>query len=99
VSAAWPKTFMQSSRHLEVLKTGATPRVSVDSAGVQGNFNSRRPSISANGRFVAFDSDADKLVAGDTDGFTDVFVHDTKTNSYHFIIKSRAGPPTPPMKC
>ncbi len=57
-------------------KTGATTRISVDSAGAQGDGNSTDPSISANGRFVAFASDASNLVAGDTNGKVDVFVHD-----------------------
>jgi WD40-like Beta Propeller Repeat len=60
-------------------KTGATERVSVDSAGNQGNNFSGGSAISANGRFVAFWSDADNLVPGDTNGQTDAFVHDRKT--------------------
>jgi len=35
------------------------------------------PSISADGRFIAFASAANDLVAGDTNGASDVFVHDT----------------------
>ncbi|MBI4844423.1 MAG: InlB B-repeat-containing protein, partial [Nitrospirae bacterium] len=41
-------------------------RVSVASSGAQGNINSIRPSISGDGRYVAFQSDATNLVAGDT---------------------------------
>lgn len=52
----------------------ATTRVSVDSSGVQGNGYSYNPSISADGRYVAFYSDAGNLVSGDTNGMTDVFV-------------------------
>ena len=53
-----------------------TRRVSVDSAGKQGNdhVGNGTPSISANGSFVAFDSIANNLVAGDTNGAFDVFV-------------------------
>jgi hypothetical protein len=36
--------------------------------------NSDSPAISAEGRFVAFNSDATNLVPGDTNGFTDVLV-------------------------
>jgi len=54
----------------------STVRVSVDSEGTQGLGASSRPSISADGRFVAFESDASNLVNGDTNGFTDTFVHD-----------------------
>lgn len=39
--------------------------------------SSRRPSLSAGGRFVAFGSDASNLVAGDTNGNQDIFVYDT----------------------
>jgi hypothetical protein len=46
--------------------TNTTTRVSVDSAGNQGNIDSYSPSISADGRFVAFTSDASNIVPGDT---------------------------------
>ena len=62
-------------------QTGATTRVSVDSSGVQGNGGSYRPSISADGRYVAFDSTADNLVTGDTNATDDVFVHDRQTGA------------------
>jgi Tol biopolymer transport system component len=41
-------------------------RVSVDSNGNQGNYGSHDPSISADGRYVAFESGDSNLVAGDT---------------------------------
>jgi len=53
-----------------------TARASVDSAALQGNLVSRYPSISADGRFVAFDSSATNLATGDTNGNWDVFVRD-----------------------
>lgn len=55
----------------------ATTLVSASTAGTPGNGASGLPSISANGRFIAFNSDATNLVTGDTNGFTDVFVRDT----------------------
>ena len=51
-------------------------RVSLDSFGAQGNGNSDWPSISADGRFVAFHSRATDLVPGDTNWDVDTFVHD-----------------------
>ncbi len=57
--------------------TATTTRVSVGSAGVEGNSNSFRPSISGDGRFVAFGSRASNLVAVDTNGSDDIFVRDT----------------------
>src|SRR5262245_18017029 len=56
-----------------------TVRVSVDSSGSQGNRSSRPWSISADGRYVAFHSEASNLVPGDTNGELDAFVHDRLT--------------------
>jgi hypothetical protein len=56
-----------------------TVRVSVDSQGTQANGWSACPSISSDGRFVAFYSEASNLVAGDTNGRSDIFVHDRET--------------------
>lgn len=58
------------------LALGTTQRVSVSSAGAQGNQESRFPSLSADGRYVAFWSAASNLVPNDTNGFNDVFVRD-----------------------
>ncbi|MEQ1935102.1 MAG: hypothetical protein ABL962_14680, partial [Fimbriimonadaceae bacterium] len=56
--------------------TGETTRISLSSTGTQGNGISFPTSLSADGRFVAFESSANNLVAGDTNGFRDVFLHD-----------------------
>jgi hypothetical protein len=61
-------------------QTGETTRVSVASDGAQGNDESRFPAISADGRFVAFESFATNLVAGDTNDESDVFLHDLQTD-------------------
>jgi Tol biopolymer transport system component len=61
------------------IQTGETERVSVDSSGVEGNGRSFYPSISADGRYVAFESSAKNLVPGDTNSDWDVFVHDRQT--------------------
>jgi hypothetical protein len=55
---------------------GTTTRVSVATVGAQGDDASWYPSISANGRYVAFQSGANNLVPDDTNGAFDVFVHD-----------------------
>ena len=57
---------------------GTTEIVSVSSAGAQGNGDSSHPSISADGRYVAFESAANNLVVHDLGTWTDVFVHDRK---------------------
>jgi Tol biopolymer transport system component len=60
--------------------SGRTERVSVDSAGKQGDKGSFTPAISGDGRWVAFVSDADNLVPGDTNQASDVFLHDRRTH-------------------
>jgi Tol biopolymer transport system component len=56
------------------LITGMTQRVSVNSVGIEGNSASSGPTLSANGRFVGFNSDANNLVLGDHNGYADIFV-------------------------
>ena len=56
--------------------SGETTRVSVSGNGSESNGPSYSPAISADGRFVAFESPAGNLVDGDTNGTYDVFVHD-----------------------
>ena len=59
--------------------SATTTRVSVASDGTQADGPSYDPKVSADGRFVAFVSDATNLVPGDTNGAADVFVHDRDT--------------------
>ncbi len=54
-------------------------RVSVNSSGSQGNNGSFSGVTSNDGRYVAFESAASNLVANDTNGETDIFLHDTVT--------------------
>ena len=66
------------------LPLGTTERVSVGTAGEQGNFMSGRfagPAIDADGSVVAFDSEANTLVSGDSNGDVDVFVRDRTTGT------------------
>ena len=60
-----------------------TERVSVGRGGVQADWYSFKASISAHGRFVAFDSGASNLVEHDTNGFVDIFVRDRSTDRTH----------------
>jgi Tol biopolymer transport system component len=57
-------------------QTCATDRVSLSVSGEQGNQESVSPSISADGRFVAFQSRASNLVPNDLNASRDVFVRD-----------------------
>src|SRR5438067_11090755 len=73
-----------------------TERVSVDSAGNEQigpppDGPTPPPSISADGRFVAFDSRATNLVPGDTNGRSDVFVHDRQTRRTERVSVDSAG--------
>jgi Tol biopolymer transport system component len=60
---------------------GTTERVSVDSGGIQGNLESWFPSVSADGRYVAFMSLASNLVPGDLNGGYDVFLRDRQSGT------------------
>lgn len=55
---------------------GTTERISVASNGWQGNRNSHIAAISADGRYIAFTSEATNLVPGDNNGVCDVFLRD-----------------------
>jgi PKD repeat protein len=72
-------------------QTGQTTRISVASGGIQGNNDSGYPSISADGRFVAFRSYASNLVSGDANGTWDVFVHDRQTGQIACISVASDG--------
>jgi Tol biopolymer transport system component len=63
---------------LRDLEGGTTTRISLSTEGKQGNGESVRPAISANGRYVAFQSDA-ALQSDDTNKKTDVYLHDLDT--------------------
>src|SRR5262249_55414108 len=68
-----------------------TDRVSVDGSGNQATGRSVAPAISADGRFVAFASDAADLVPGDTNGASDVFVKDRQTGAIDRVSIDSAG--------
>lgn len=71
---------------------GKTSRVSKSSGGKQGlGGDSEAPSISGNGRYVAFASDATNLVKGDTNAVYDVFVHDRTLKTTKRVSRSSGG--------
>ena len=71
---------------------GTTELVSVSDAGVAGSSTSLRPSISADGNRVAFHSIASNLVANDSNGTADVFVHDRVSGDTTLISIETGGP-------
>lgn len=90
-------------------QTNTIERVSVSSTGAQGSggfgIGATAPSISSDGRFVAFQADFDNLVTGDGNGLSDVFVYDRDSDTIERVSissssaarpsPSRTTPPTP----
>lgn len=70
---------------------GQTQRVSVSSAGAQADAASVAPDVSADGRYVVFQSSASNLVAGDTNGSSDIFLRDRQTETTQRISVSSSG--------
>lgn len=68
-------------------------RVNVDSLGHQALASSRNPAVDGDGSTVAFTSEADNLVVGDTNGQADVFVRDRATDSTIRVTASYFGTP------
>ena len=73
------------------LKTGAETLVSHNAAGKPGNDNSMSPSISDDGRFVAFASDATDLNGVDSNAARDVFLWDAKGGQVQRLSVDRLG--------
>ena len=73
------------------LNTASTERVSVATAGTEGDNDAFTLSLSSNGNFVAFGSTATNLVAGDTNDVIDVFVRDRNTNTTERVSLTNAG--------
>ena len=79
---------------------GQTTRVSVPSNGAQGNDSSHTPSISGDGRYVAFASNADNLIPNDTaecwawgpfETCIDIFVHDRLSGQTKLVSRRKDG--------
>jgi Tol biopolymer transport system component len=80
-----PDVFLQDRQ------TGTIERISLDTSGGDPNAPSLSPSISADGRYVAFGSLASDLVAGDTNSVSDVFVHDRQSGTTERISVDTTG--------
>jgi Tol biopolymer transport system component len=72
-------------------RLATTTRVNLGPSTEQADRASLRPSISANGRFVAFQSAAANLVAGDTNAAPDIFVHDRTPVSGYWLVAADGG--------
>ncbi len=84
-------------------QTGETTRISVATDGTQGNRDSYSAALSADGRYVVFESAASNLVSGDTNGQNDVFVHDRETGETERVsvatngVQGNSGSGTPAL--
>ncbi|MBN1669094.1 MAG: PD40 domain-containing protein, partial [Anaerolineales bacterium] len=79
---------------IHTMATGRTRPVSIqDTTGTPANGASAHPSLSEDGRYVAFSSIADNLIGAgnDTNGFRDIFVHDRDTHSTIRVSVSTGG--------
>jgi len=72
-------------------QTHVTERMNISSSGEQANLNSFAPSVSTDGRYVAFVSFATNLVTGDTNGYPDVFVRDRQSGTTERVSVSSSG--------
>ena len=77
VSNSAPRGGVSVPLMLPVVVATAFARASLDSAGAEANRPSLLPAISAGGRFIAFESEADNLVGGDQNRTADIFLRDT----------------------
>ena len=72
-------------------QTNTTRRLNLSRQGEQANGPSNRPVISADGRYVAFESTATNLILGDTNGFSDIFVVDVITGAIDMLSLDASG--------
>jgi Tol biopolymer transport system component len=73
------------------LRFGTNDLVSISTNGLVSDGQSTEPSISGNGRYVAFTSTADNLADGDTNHARDVFVRDLETGTTTLVSLNLAG--------
>ena len=82
-SAASPATV--------AVQAGGVGRASVSSNGAQGDSGSLDNDLSADGRYVVFDSAADNLVPGDAGGHQDVFLRDRLLGTTTLVSAASGG--------
>ena len=73
--------------------TGATVLVSVAKSGSPSTVGGFAPSVSADGRFVAFASTGSDFVDGDTNGLTDIFLRDMSSGTTAIVSATQTGAP------
>jgi Tol biopolymer transport system component len=70
-----------------------TTRISVGYDGSEANGGSNAPSISNDGRWFAYSSNATNLVPGDTNGLLDIFLYDRTTGTTELVTRGVGGAP------
>ena len=83
-------TDLVSDIYVKNLATGDVTLVSTSTAGVKGDANSLFPAISADGRYVAFESIATNLDPADTDGLSDIYLKDLALGELTLVSTSSA---------
>ncbi|GIU84055.1 MAG: hypothetical protein KatS3mg008_0830 [Acidimicrobiales bacterium] len=83
----------QADIFLRNVPSGVTTLVSVDQSGGPANGPSFHPAVSGDGRFVAFNSLASDLVAGDTNSVSDVFIRDVASGATSLVSVNQGGGP------
>ena len=74
------------------LQSGTTSLVSMNTTGTNGgNGNSGYPNITPDGRYIAFTSRASDLVATDTNGREDTFIHDLQNGTTYLVSMNLLG--------
>ncbi len=68
-----------------------TPIAQVRSTAAAPNGGSSNPSLSEDGVWLAFDSEAKNLVSGDTNNVHDIFLYNTRTKALNRISVPAAG--------
>ncbi len=72
-----------------------TTRISIGRSGADASGSSSRPSISGDGRYVVFESNADNLILGDTNSAADIFLLDRSNGVKARVSVSATGAELP----
>ncbi len=82
--------LFNASASAQLLEPGEVVNASLNADGVIGNGSAYGTWISGNGRFVLFESDAEDLVANDSNGKPDAFLHDLKRGRTRLVSQTAA---------
>ena len=84
-------TLNQLEIYLKDTQTGILTCISTSATGIAANNTCNLDDISSDGRYVVFQSYANDLVTGDTNGVADIFLKDTQTGSLARVSTSSTG--------